>query len=44
METTTLVTIFISSLLESFIIGYTLYIAFVQPSQQLTYPFEKQGN
>ncbi|KAM1152114.1 hypothetical protein ACFX15_034110 [Malus domestica] len=40
METVTLVAIFLSGLLVSFI-GYALYIAFGQPSQQLRDPFEE---
>ncbi|KAL2929516.1 Protein PsbN [Bienertia sinuspersici] len=43
METTTLGAIFISSLLFSFI-GYALYTAFGQPSQQLRDPFEEHGD
>jgi PsbN protein len=40
METATLVTIFLSSLLVSFT-GYALYTAFGQPSQELRDPFEE---
>nr|YP_010933222.1 N protein of photosystem II [Nitella hyalina]APP89437.1 N protein of photosystem II [Nitella hyalina]WKT08486.1 N protein of photosystem II [Nitella hyalina] len=40
METATLVTIFLSSLLVS-ITGYALYTAFGKPSKQLRDPFEE---
>jgi PsbN protein len=40
METATLVTIFLSSLLVSFT-GYALYTAFGQPSEELRDPFEE---
>lgn len=43
METTTLISISISGLIVSFI-GYALYTAFGQPSQQLRDPFEEHGD